>query len=58
MTNNLIINVNDVAYVPSWGTAAAPTAVGDNREFKHWQDFYGADSANDAHRVLLLLGCF
>ena len=47
MTNNLIINVNDVAYVPSWGTAAA-SAVGDNREFKHWQDFYGADSANDA----------
>ena len=46
MTNNLIINVNDVAYVPSWGTAAA-SAVGDNREFKHWQDFYGADSANN-----------
>ena len=39
------ITVNDLAYVPSWGTAAA---AGDNREFKHWQDFYGADSAIDA----------
>ena len=48
MTNNLIINVNDVAYVPSWGTAAATSSgAGDNREFKHWQDWYGGDSAND-----------
>ena len=49
MTNNLVINVHDVAYVPSWGTAAAPAAAPgavDAREFKHWQDWYGGDAAD------------
>ena len=42
------ITVNDLAYVPSWGTASATSSgAGDNREFKHWQDWYGGDSAND-----------
>ena len=46
-TNNLIIHVHDMAYVPSWGTAApaVSTSTGnDLREFKHWQDFYGGDT--------------
>ena len=43
------ITVNDLAYVPSWGTASASAeGAGDLREFKHWQDWYGGDSANDA----------
>ena len=48
MSNNLIINVNDVAYVPSWGTASAAAAPGaaDSREFKYWQDWYGGDTAD------------
>ena len=43
------ITVNDLAYVPSWGTASATAGgAGDLREFKHWQDWYGGDVANDA----------
>ena len=43
------ITVNDLAYVPSWGTASASAeGAGDLREFKHWQDWYGGDSANDS----------
>ena len=45
------ITVNDLAYVPSWGTASASSSgggAGDLREFKHWQDWYGGDSANDS----------
>jgi|TARA_B100001750_G_scaffold213666_1_gene196329 plastocyanin len=45
MTNNLVINVHDMAYVPSWGTAAPQQQQGagtvNNREFTHWQDWYG-----------------
>ena len=47
ITSNLIINVHDLAYVPSWGTAApsVSTASGnDQREFKYWQDWYGGDT--------------
>ena len=44
MTNNLVINVHDMAYVPSWGTAAPQQEQGagivNNREFTHWQDWY------------------
>lgn len=48
-TNGMVtVNVHDPGYVPSWGTAAAGAAQGDNRKFKHWQDWYSADSANDA----------
>ena len=47
------IIVNDVAYVPSWGTATisnTPTAGAvDNREFKYWQDWYGGDNADTAN---------
>lgn len=46
-TNNMVtITVNDNVYVPSWGQASA--AAGDNRRFKHWQDWYGGDCADSA----------
>lgn len=37
------ITVNDLAYVPSWGTASIQESGADNvnnREFTHWQDWY------------------
>jgi len=40
--NMVTITVNDNVYVPSWG-AAAGAAAGDNRRFRHWQDWYGGD---------------
>ena len=47
-SGQVTVNIHDAAFVPSWGTAAAgSTGAGDNREFKHWQDWYGGDSAND-----------
>ena len=46
-TNNMVtITVNDNVYVPSWGQASA--AAGDNRRYRHWQDWYGGDCADDA----------
>ena len=44
-SDQVAITVNDLAYVPSWGTASPSTASGvDQREFKHWQDWYGGDT--------------
>ena len=47
------IIVNDVAYVPSWGTATISNTntagAVDNREFKYWQDWYGGDNADTAN---------
>lgn len=41
------ITVNDLAYVPSWGTASASSpGAADSREFKYWQDWYGGDTAD------------
>ena len=52
MSNNLIINVNDVAYVPSWGTSSysAPGAL-DQREFIYWQQWYGGECNDQSSGV-------
>ena len=44
-TGNMVtITINDNVYVPSWGQASS--AAGDNRRFKHWQDWYGGDTTD------------
>ena len=44
-TDNMVtITVNDNVYVPSWGQASA--GAGDNRRYRHWQDWYGGDTTD------------